>query len=203
MFLPFSLSHRFSLNLLIRVFQMVSSPLLEVALWSRLGTRILGNIARTQLQSWNRKSWRHHTAQCLPASMAGPSYRSGWARSLGLEDLFRPCSPGKYSALITQVSSSLHASAAPLCTVFAHTASVTATSGARLCPGAREKSSTYTILEPHRGAGRSSGRASTSHFLTLHSWKSELADTITFRIYTLPSAKGFEITDLLSSVGDT
>lgn len=92
-----------------------------------------------------------------------------WDLPLAWKAFLQPSSPGKCSALPTQVSSALCASAAPLCSVFAHTASVTATSSARLFSEMRGKSSVYTMLEPHSGAGRSSGRASPPHFLTLHS----------------------------------
>lgn len=61
-----------------------------------------------------------------------------------------------------------------------------------------------TLHQSHtKVAVRGSGRTSPPHIFTLHFWKSELVDTITFRIYILPSAKGSVVTDLISSVWDT
>lgn len=84
--LPFPLPQVLT-SLADKVFQMVSSPLLEVTLWKldRPGPLVLDSRVRVQLQCLNRKLFCPHMAEQLPVSVNWTFLHVRVSGSLGLE----------------------------------------------------------------------------------------------------------------------
>lgn len=192
---PFPPPRRFPLNLLTKFSRWVAAPPWSCPLKARPGPLLLNSIARAQLQSLHRKPLCPHMAECLPVSMDWTFLHVGvsqvpWSgralSSFPLLTCIQPLSPKSVLSVLRSPS------VLNICT---HSLSQLHTVPSSFLEGGRNPVSTlcrsYTEV-----LVRGSGRTSPPHIFTLYFWKSEPFDTITFRIYTLPSAKGFEVTEL-------